>query len=290
MASEAELILGWFDRRAFGTGVLQFDDLLAEAVGDVLGKSALDTEPYVYSNSNDLWNSFLGKLDSDRRLGRSILFEIRDRATRRVRWIPSCVGQMLTGHARHRAVSLAARPAVLQRIDALTSREYEALGCVVSQLAGATRVFLTPPGNDAGIDFLAIITVPARCHVFGGAERPLRIIGQSKKYSNRADVAEIREFITTITEIQNQSSDLGHLIPPWFWAANGPIVGWFIAHSGVQSGGATKARNHGILVSDSLDLAEIIALAHSVDRSSPPLQRADAFLGMINRQLLTNQH
>lgn len=274
MASDTELILRWFYREVFPSGILEFDDLLAHAVVSALERSRMDAEAYVYKNSKRHWNDFLEKTEHDKQLGRSPLFLIQDRDSRRLKWIPSNVGLGPSLKEKSRTLRLGARPHITRMIDLLSDRQYEALGCVVSRLAGATEIRLTPRGNEGGIDFFALINTPARCHIFHGDYRPLRIVGQSKKYKDKVQVDRVKEFIETLDEVKRQSPEIEHLVPPWFRTTSGPVVGWLIAHSGAQGGAMTKARNHGIIISDTIDLAEISALSRQIDISSSAEERA----------------
>lgn len=285
MASEKQRILRWFYRQVYPPGVLEFDDLLAQAVPTVLGKSQFDTEAYVHQNRKRHWNALLERLDIDRGLGRSPLFIVRDITSRRISWVPNDIIRLKSSRDKHIAVRLSSRPYFLQAIDRLSDRQYEALGCVISKLAGATHVRLTPRGSEGGIDFFALIDVPARCHVFSGSYRPLRIIGQAKKYRETVQVDRVKELMTTIQEVRNQNPSVEYLVPPWFRTASGPVAGWLIAHAGVQAGGITKARNNGIIICDSLDLAEIAALSRRIDDTLPGKQRAKQMVWMVEEFL-----
>ncbi len=262
MASEIGRILRWFYRKEFPQGILEFDELHIQASMGALGKSQQDSEAYLYANVKTHWGVLLERLGNDKEMGRSRLFNIEDATNRRVSWVPSNIGNLRSAREKHVAMRLNSRPHILRMIDALSDREYEALCCIISKFAGATNVKLTPKGNEGGIDFFALINYPGRCHVFSGNHKPIRIVGQAKKYSDRkVEVDEVKELTETIQEVKNRSPSVEHLVPPWFRKAWGPVAGWLVAHNGVQSGGMTKARNHGIIVSDSIDLAEIAALS-----------------------------
>jgi hypothetical protein len=278
MPSDASILIGWFYRESFPIGTLDFDELLYQAVRLVLDKSDIDTEAYVERNTGRLWNELLESLDIDSRSGRSAMFEVRDRKGRKLVWSPSNIGLASSNKERCHQVRLGTRPSITRLIDNLSDREYEALGCVICQLIGATNVLLTPAGNERGIDFLATINMPSRCHVFGGSNRLFRVVGQAKKYESKVEFKEVQRLNETLNEIKYQTPAMQGLIPPWFHTAAGPIIGWLIAHKGVQSGGVSYARNHGILISDSIDLAEIATLSRQLDESYPADKRA-AILG-----------
>jgi len=285
MASEIERIMSWFYRQVFPQGILEFDEALAEAVISTLSKSPIDTERYVHVNGKRHWNALMQRLDDDKKLGRSPLLQIEDMMSRRFSWVPRNISAIGSAREKQKAHRLSSRPLILQMIDDLTDREYEALGCVISKMIGASHTLLTHRGNEGGVDFFALINIPAKCHVFGGYCRPLRVIGQAKKYQGKVQVDEIRELITTIQDIQYRNPTIEPLVPTWFRTAHGLLVGWLIAHNGVQSGGVNRARNHGIIISDSIDLAEIAALSRGINdtglhytRPSLVKQRVDSTL------------
>jgi hypothetical protein len=150
-------------------------------------------------------------------------------------------------------------------IDALTGREYEALACVAMKVVGASEITLTPSGTEGGIDFFALMRSPARCHLFAGSTNPIRLVGQSKKYTRQVGADKMKEFLETIDEVKHRGEPkTERVVPPWFHATRGPIVGCMIAHRGFQSGATSRARNHGIITADSLDIAEMLALSRGI--------------------------
>ena len=285
MPSENSALIGWFYRSCFPVGTLEFNALLYQAIKEVLGKSDIDTEAYIERNTKKLWNKFLQNLDHDSRTGRATIFEVTDRNGMKLVWLPSNSSLASSKKEMHRRVRLSTRPTILQLIDSLTEREYEAFGCVICQLIGATDTKLTPVGNERGIDFLATINMPSKCHIIGGIHRLVRIVGQVKKYESKVELKEIQRLTDTLNEIKYQSQDIQKFIPPWFRAAAGPIVGWLIAHNGVQSGAISYAKNHGILISDSIDFAEIAALSHQFDMCCSADQRTAILKTWINNIL-----
>lgn len=284
MTSEKAAVLSWLYRNEFPPGILDFEEILTSATRNALGKSSLDAPGYVQSNRNRYWNLILQRQDLDERSGRTPIFSIVDKIGRRIEW-PAATrtsSPKSTGRAQAR---LRARPAILRTIDNLSDRQFEALGCVASEFAGGTRFSLTPPGNEGGIDFFSLIQIHSGCHLFSSDCHPLRIVGQAKKHSRPASVDMIKEFITTLSEVKNLSPSIEHLIPPWFRSASGPIVGWFISHSGAQSGAVAKAHNHGILLADSIDLAEIAARSRYIPEHLNPQERSAQLLDRIQSNL-----
>ena len=177
------------------------------------------------------------------------------------------------------------RPAILRKIDALTNREYEALACIVCESIGSTKTHITPPGNEGGIDFFATLSTNNSSHIFSSIGTEVRIIGQCKKYVTPVTVDKLEQFITTLQNVRHRSERVRKHIPGWFDDSRGPIIGWIIAHSGFQAGASDEAKNHGIIVSDSLDLAEALCLSRSFHSNLKPEKRADEIVSACRKLL-----
>lgn len=282
--SEQAKIVSWFYRRQFRDGHLAFDELLRDAVHEVLGKKAIDLDAYIDANRNRLWNALMNQISIGTKRGILPLFIVVDRVSRKIIWYPFC--KDIEDKKQKSVLRLCkSRPAFLKRFDNLSHREYEALGCVIAELAGAKDRFLTTPGNDGGVDFFARIVLAGRTHIFSGEYSPIRVVGQSKKYSERVDVDRFGTFLNTLNEVRNLAPNVKHIIPSWFIESSGPIVGWIVAHNGFQSGAETKARNNGVILSDSLDLAEIAAKSRLLSQVDEIMERVDKLHESIMRLL-----
>ncbi|HSE19283.1 MAG TPA: restriction endonuclease [Pyrinomonadaceae bacterium] len=277
--SKQQTILDWFYRAQPRTGLIDFGDLLASAASEALGLSGMENAAYVASNSSRIWSALQLEQDLREREGVNPILEMID-VVRKCRWHSILLGVAPPAEMRRR-LRLRSRPAMIERIDNLTWRQYEALGCVVSQLCGASQVHLTPPGNECGIDFFATVTVNGNNHVFSGSRTPLRIVAQCKKYESRVDVEKIKSFNDTLGDLRKKEPKVTALTPAWFQLTRGPIVGWVIAHKGFKSGAKTRAHNHGILLSDTIDLAEIAALSRDLPESMTTNERADELIKRI---------
>jgi hypothetical protein len=281
--SEKPALLQWLYRSEFES-VVPLKALLQRGAHVVLGKDTPAAEAYAESNLNAFWNYLLKEQESDSQRGVSRVFEIVDPMARTLRWCPlpphSCSLQARrTRRLRH-------RPAMLSMIDTLNNREYEALACASLSLVGASETFLTPPGNEGGVDFFALLPSPGRCHLFSGGHHPLRIVGQSKKYASAMEAGEFKEFLTTMEEVKHGGQPkTDKIVPAWFRAVYGPIVGLVIAHSGFQSGATTRARQHGILTAESLDMAEMVALSKMIPEYLAGVDRAMEFKKRIRALL-----
>lgn len=284
---EKPTLLRWFYRTEFG-GTFPFREVLERGARVALRKDTLAAEAYAESNAKSVWSYLLQAQEEDERRGISRIFKVVDHAAMTLSW---CSLPTHSSSAR-RTVRLRHRPAMLSMIDGLTDREYEALACVLLRLVGATETLLTPPGNEGGVDFFALIPSPGKCHLFSGFH-PLRIIGQSKKYTSRVQAGRFKEFLRTIDEVKYGGlQKTEKIVPPWFRAARGPIVGVMIAHSGFQSGAESRARQHGTIAADSLDVAEILALSRGLlehltarERASDCRSRIAALLTRVAHKL-----
>lgn len=154
---------------------------------------------------------------------------------------------------------LMSRPHILSAIDTLTSREYEALSVLLCKISEANNYLLTPPGNEAGIDFIATIKFNEDAHYLFGVNGPIRIIGQCKKYASPVQLDKVKEFNATLNDVYHLTHKVKGIIPSWFSQSKGIIVGWIIGHNGFQQGAKDRAKDFGIVLSDSRDIAEIIS-------------------------------
>jgi hypothetical protein len=282
MASEKEIIIRQMHLREFSRNTIEFDEVVAEIAKTALGHTHLEAEAYVTKNVKRLWNDLLESLGLDKRLGRAQTFHVVDPFARRLQWIPSANTTTRTSRERVWHLKLRSLPYMLRMIDGLSPREYEALGCFVAEMVGAEQFKLTPSGNEGGIDFFALINNPAKCHLLAGECRPLRIVGQSKKYSTRIESNKVKEFIQTLNELKEQNPTVERHVPTWFRTTTGPVIGWIITHNGAQSGAITRAQNHGILIFDSRDIAEIAATSRSIPVTLIPESRAKMLLNLAN--------
>lgn len=284
MASEKQKIIRWLYRADIPDGEINFDELLERAVAIALSKDAASSTDYVAANAKRIWNFVLAEMQENRKLGVSpIMHSISSTPLRRSTWYPveaECPVDQLQKY-----VKLKTRPRMLRAIDSLTHRQYEAAGIFLSRLVGADRVLLTPSGNEGGVDFFARLIHPSYTHLFAGNASPLRIVGQSKKYEGAVTVDRVRDFITTLNDVRHLAVRMAELIPSWFKDSRGPIVGWIISHNGFQSGAEVMANNHGILLSNSLDMAEVCTQSEWLSTFASAQEKADEFVRQVRLEL-----
>lgn len=276
--SETKKILSWLYRIEPFSDLSSFDDLMQLAAAEVLKKQPIESELYLERNIARYWNALLKSQDEDRRLGRTIFLKRQDGAGRRLQWYPH---ELSANFKMQRRAT--ARPAILRIIDQMSPRDYEALACVTISLAGESRFRLTPRGNEGGADFYVVTQNPGSCHIFFGSHRPLRIIGQTKKYGGPLEISEVRDFITTIEDVKKHSPSTERFVPTWFRSASGPLVGWLVSHNGAQAGALSKAQSHGILTSDSVDIAEACTFSRLLAANSPNSERAKLLFELVKR-------
>lgn len=243
-----------------------FVDILKDAILKTVTSDTIKAEVMANSKLNHLWNRYKKEHDEDVKNGIVPLFSILSEYDRKVQWI----GDTKEKHQKRCYYKI--RPDLYKYIDALSDREYEILACVICEILGADKIYLTPKGNEGGIDFMARIPFSASSHFLFGVKGPIRIIGQCKKYSSKDNVGHMKEFVTTMNNVYNRSFRAGDILPNWFKMERGDIIGWHICNCGHQTGALDVAKNYGILVSDSKQLIEIICNSKKVRIQKEPLE------------------
>jgi Restriction endonuclease len=283
--SKKAQFLDWLDRQLFESLILDFEVILISGTEATLNCDRVAAESFTMGSLNRYWNYLLQKIDVNQSRGITALLQVADDIAYRLRWTPLQMIRSETRRDRRLGTLLGGRPQMLRRMDGLSPREYEALGCVACQLVGASRIHLTPPGNEGGIDFFALVPLPAQCHLFGPRRGPLRIVGQSKRYEAPVSVGAVRDFITTVENVRKRQPPVESHVPPWFRAARGPLLGFICGHRGFQSGAESLAQDHGIITADSLDLAEAACLSRHLPESANVAERAGILVKMVQEVL-----
>lgn len=254
--SESKKLFETLFRIPFFRNEIDFYDLLKVVVNKHNGLTGIALDEFVDSKGTRMWNYFnKGQKYIQSNNTCSGVYEVVSDKHKKIK---SVVDSNPKKYSQTKLIRLESRPLLLEKIDLLNSREYEALACLVLKILGAKRIFLTPPGNEAGIDFVGIIDFGIDAHFLFGINGPIRIIGQCKKYSTESQVNSIKEFNKTLDDVHSLTDKTKEVLPHWFRSAKGPILGWMIAHSGFQSGALDRSKNYGIICSDSKDLSELI--------------------------------
>lgn len=285
MVSDKRRVLNYLLRKEPEPGFFDFQEILREAVASSLDKTGTDIDRYVQSRLKSYWNDIKVLNQEDMKRGIKPQFIIEDEISKKVSYYLS---QERLSLPLKKAILLRSRTSILKKIDSLNPRKYEALSCLIMQLLGARDVLLTASGNEAGIDSLCAIKFGEGSHYLFGANGPVRVICQCKKYSTPVQVKEIKEFNSTLDDIHHLTEKVRDILPDWFRASKGPIIGWFISHSGFQSGATDRAKNHGIVLSDSRDLAEIIAGCRKFANGKSNSERARVLMDRVQKILASS--
>lgn len=261
--SISEDLVRWFYRSVFAGDVLSFQELLRQGLIQGLAWEAVAADNRMDSRFvRRMWTE-TRRLEQEAVLRGSFpAFEVVDGQAMLLKWHPLGLGGAdPQGGLR---AALRCRPRIVSELEALTWRQFEGACVFATRLMGAESIQLTPPGGEHGVDWYATVRLRGRFDPLGRGGRTLRIVGQAKHYGHRVDVAELRDFSQTISDIRHGSSWLYDEAPPWFRTADGPILGWVVGQTGFQSGAANLAREQGILCSDLLELSETFAFARLV--------------------------
>lgn len=279
MRNEKQNYLRWLYRKIPLEGFYNFQEFLPSALEEAFCISLEEAASIATASENKFWNLLVKDWEEAQRKGIAPVFDILDSNNRRIEFHSVSIrGDVAENRLLHR---LKSRPNILRKIDLLNPTEYEALGCVVSELIGAKNTSLTRKSGDGGVDFYALIEFPTRCHLFAANRGPIRVIGQSKKYINPVPNEKIDVFITTINEIKARNPRRYKHVPNWFRSASGPIIGWIIGHQGFKREAIEQSRHYGIVISDSIDVAEIACRSRKIDESLSPENRALNFQQMV---------
>jgi hypothetical protein len=279
MVSERERVIQWLYRESFSDNQLDFSDVLITASRQALRKSQMEAEIFATVEKQAYWRVVLTRFDYDKRMGRHPVFVPEDTNLLTVRWQPYILHR--NGDTKNGNL-LRTRPYILRSLDGMSDRDYERSVCAVLEFIGTTHVHLTPHGNEGGVDFYALLNCDVRTHIFGQAERGLRLVGQVKKYGHRETITNFNSFITTLSNVRHFHEKVKSQMPGWFIRGTGPIIGWYICHMGFQSGVIDTARQQGIILSDSLDLSQMTALSETLNPTLAPQDRSVLFAKKVS--------
>ncbi len=272
--SDKQSILRGFQRLDPPSSNIDFRATLSDLAEKTLGKNTIDAQAFVNTHLKKYWNWFNEDIDQQRRRGILPYFTVVGGGTYALSQTALSFQASFDAKEQFIGQLAGARPSFLRKIDSLTDRQYEALACVACNVLGARFKVLTPPGNEGGMDFIATLPMKSTSHIFSATGSEIRIIGQCKKYQDPVAVDRIEQFLQTMNNVRHRSDRVKKHLPAWFEEARGPIIGWVVAHMGYQSGAADEAKRHGIVLSDTLDMAELFSFSPSFHTSDSPATRA----------------
>jgi hypothetical protein len=265
--------------------ILRLDEVVYDRLIEEFKYDEHTAVAFLRSNMNPLWTATVRRIDQEVYKGLFPTFQILDKSRYELIWFPA-VWRTDTNKVAKQKIRLQYRGILLDYIDEhVTWRDYEALGCVIANLAGAQRWHLTPPGNEFGIDFLALIPSYGVSHLFPGVHKQIRLVGQSKKWNSEVPREKVDDLGHKLDYIRARSHHVDKVLPPWFLSEQGLIVGCMIAHSDVQEGGYTIAHEHGIILANSQDITEIVTLSRQWSSEDGSNQLIKFFRDRINQVL-----
>lgn len=149
--------INWILRQDLGAVVVSHQDVLHRAAVEINKMSSAEADAFVDANATRYWNDLCKVSEALGDRGIQCLIDVIDNPSRRFRTTDCGLRASATKRDRACGLRLPTRASILRMIDGLNDRQYEALACVASKAIGASRTHLTPPGNEGGIDFLALI-------------------------------------------------------------------------------------------------------------------------------------
>ncbi|WP_378943257.1 restriction endonuclease [Paracoccus sp. R86501] len=241
-------------------GEFSIDAVCLKAIEKSLGKYTMEHEEKVSKYKRALYAELKAADYAHHASGGIMSFNYVNEQFYKLRWNTLSKGDKRIGK------KIRDRSAAVSWIESLDdSRNYEYLGGLLMKKLGASKLFITPPGNEFGIDFLAIVPAFSRSNIFVSKNKGIRIVGQSKLYRSAVSRDKIQSFNDVMSSIRNNKAELIGILPAWFRSSSAPIVGFFVAHSGYQSGAKISAEQNGYTLIDSLGAAEIISCCGKMD-------------------------
>ena len=285
---DIQSVVNWFYLHEFESNLIEFDDHVVVAIEKALEISRLDAETYGIGNKIRIWNALRRQIEEHNRRELFPAFTEVPGDWRRLIWNPKYFPPGLSKKAKHQRLRYKSRSHILQMIEQLLPREYEAVSVLACKLSGASHYCLTRHNDDRGVDFFALLPSVGGSRLLNGAYGPIRIVGQSKKYSRSLEREQVENFAYTLQTIRHRNEKITGLIPSWFSQQKGVIIGWIVAHNGLQGGAEEESHDHGILYSDRWDIAEILTHSRSWQPSPDVSAPAELMKSQVEMLLETS--
>ena len=251
--SDSKKLLNWLLCKEIDeTVVHSFTDYITCFANEVLGKETIDAQVYAQAGSRRLWNYILKRNEALEKKNLDIVLHSRDDMG--MLFSSSNAVPLRSG----KSLKLKHRWRVLSWLFEMDWRDYEYVGAFCLYLHGGEDVFITARGHEGGIDFGGIVDYFGPSQSLHSNGQRFRIIGQSKKFNGAANINKVREMNDVMTSVRKLAPKQSKQIPSNFKKTSGPLLCWMAAHSGFQSGASSLARENGIIVCDSVSLAEEI--------------------------------
>ncbi|KAA3609295.1 MAG: hypothetical protein DWQ05_22650 [Calditrichaeota bacterium] len=206
----------------------------------------LDAERYCTKNLKIIGNKFAQLIDDDKKRGVTPPLILGSGYI--CLWHPQ--------NTRQEAV-WTYRNSLLRKLAEIDDDSFEALCCYAIESIGGIS-FKTKSKSDGGVDGYALLSNQIDNHIFGQKKINLKIVGQFKNYNHKEVVTKFESFIQTINNVRYMSERIRSEMPSFFSSAKGPIVGWYVCKSGFQVQVYDQAKWHGIIISDLIDIVELL--------------------------------
>jgi hypothetical protein len=205
----------------------------------------LDAERYCTKNIKRIRNRFAQLIDEDKKRGVTPPLVLDSGYN--CQWYPQ--------HAKQEA-AWTYRNSLLRKLALIDDDSFEALCCYAIECMGG-KSYKTKSKSDGGVDGYALLTNLLDNHIFG-QKKHLKIVGQFKNYDHKEAITSFESFIQTLNNVRHMSSRVTGEMPSFFSSAQGPIIGWYVCKSGFQKQVYDQAKWHGIILSDLVDLVEVL--------------------------------
>lgn len=242
-------------------GEVSIEHLCLEAIKELRGRITLQDQEWVSKFRKSLFSDLRDYDSSHTRNGGLNTFQFLEKPSLRVSWL------IYDPMDRRRRLKLLKRSFALEWIESLSDdRHYEFLGGLLMRRLGASDVYVTPKGNEFGIDFVACVPAFSRSDLFISGSRGVRIVGQCKFYQSAMAREKVQSFSDCMNSIRSNKHELLSILPAWFRNHPAPLVGCFLAHSGYQDGARVAAEQNGYILFDSRAASEILVTAAKLDK------------------------
>lgn len=205
----------------------------------------LEAERYCTKNIKLIRNKFAQLIDEDKRRGVTPPL-ILDSGYNCL-WYPQ---------SSYQEVVWSYRNSLLRKLTNISDDSFEALCCFLIECMGG-KAYKTKSKGDGGVDGYGLLTSLMSNHIFG-QKKHLKIVGQFKNYDHKEVINNFESFIQTLNNVRHMSARVTSEMPSFFSSAKGPIVGWYVCKSGFQQQVYDQAKWHGIILSDLIDIVEIL--------------------------------
>jgi hypothetical protein len=236
------------------TGVTNIVELSQLTIREFGEACTLADEEFIFRYRRSIWNSLFELQDKMIHVGIDPYFHSVDQTRYLLRW------NLCDGLSSKKKWQARNRAKILRLLYSLNDRQYEYACGLACKLSGGMRVAVTPKGGEFGIDFVALLPAYGGAKAICAGVNGLRIVGQAKMYNSPVPREKVQALTSVITSVKERRPEIVSILPGWFFTSKSPIIGWIVGHSGFQSGSIQYGGDHGIVLSDSIELADMLTI------------------------------